>query len=105
MGPTAAFRLTLAVPLHVFASGRRIEIRAYTEFRECSVADAEALTSWLAEHVASIERREHRVHEQLLARCRSQLIEPPTSDRVSEISRSACASADRRTPRRGLTRR
>jgi len=43
----------------VFASGRRIEIRAYTGFRECSVADAEALTSWLAEHVASIERREH----------------------------------------------
>lgn len=63
VGLTAAFRRTLAVPLHVFTSGRRTEIRAYTGFRECSVADAEALTSWLAEHVASIERREHRVHE------------------------------------------
>jgi hypothetical protein len=72
----------------------RTEIRAYTGFRECSVADAEALTSWLAEHVASIERRENRVREELLARCRAQLIEPPTPDRVNEITRSALHRAE-----------
>jgi hypothetical protein len=38
----------------------RGEIRAYTGFRECSVADAEALAGWLAEHVASGERRPQR---------------------------------------------
>ena len=39
------------------AQRHRTEIRAYTGFRECSVLDAETLTVWLAEHVASIERR------------------------------------------------
>ena len=76
------------------AQRHRTEIRAYTGFRECSVADAETLTRWLAEHVASIERREQRVREELLARCREQLIEPPTPDRVGEITRSALHRAE-----------
>ena len=76
------------------AQRHRTEIRAYTGFRECSVLDADALTAWLAEHVASIERREPRVREELLARCRAQLIEPPTPDRVSEITRSALHRAE-----------
>ena len=76
------------------AQRHRTEIRAYTGFRECSVLDAEALTRWLAEHVASIERREPRVREELLARCRAQLIEPPTPDRVGEITRSALHRAE-----------
>lgn len=78
------------------AQRHRTEIRAYTGFRECSVADAETLTGWLAEHVASIERREPRVREELLARCRAQLIEPPTPDRVSAITRLALYRAERR---------
>ena len=76
------------------AQRHRTEIRAYTGFRECSVADAEALASWLAEHVASFQRREHRVREELLARCRTQLIEPPTPDRASEVTRSALHRAE-----------
>jgi hypothetical protein len=76
------------------AQRHRTEIRAYTGFRECSVADAEALTSWLAEDVASIERREHRVRAELLARCRAQLIEPPTPDRVISPTRSALRRAE-----------
>ncbi|MGI8754274.1 MAG: DUF4158 domain-containing protein, partial [Acidimicrobiales bacterium] len=76
------------------AQRHRTEIRAYTGFRECSVTDAEMLTGWLAEHVASLERREDRVREQLLAHCRTQLIEPPTPDRVSEITRSALHRAE-----------
>ena len=65
-----------------------------------------ALTVWLAEHVAGVERRDDRVREQLLARCRQQLIEPPTPDRVAEIARSALYQAEqallgaRRRPRR-----
>ena len=77
------------------AQRHRTEIRAYTGFRECSVTDAETLASWLVEHVAQVERRADRVREQLLDRCRTQLIEPPTHDRVGEISRSALHRAER----------
>lgn len=76
------------------AKRHRTQIRAYTRFRECTVSDAETLTDWLAEHVASLERREDRVREALHRRCRTQLIEPPTPDRVTEIVRSALHHAE-----------
>lgn len=72
----------------------RGEIRVYTGFRECTVADAEALAAWLAERVASGEHRPERVRDELIARCRRELIEPPTPDRVSEIARSALYRAE-----------
>ena len=56
----------------------RAQIREHLGFRECTVADAEQLTAWLAEHVTQIERRPERVRDELLARCRSERIEPPT---------------------------
>ncbi|MGH9157855.1 MAG: DUF4158 domain-containing protein, partial [Acidimicrobiales bacterium] len=71
------------------AQRHRTEIRGYTGFRECSVADADKLTDWLARQVAESERREDRVHEALLARCRTELIEPPTPGRITGIVRSA----------------
>ncbi len=76
------------------AQRHRSEIRRYTGFRECSVADTEKLAFWLARHVAESERREDRVREDLLARCRGELIEPPSSDRVTEIVRSALRQAE-----------
>jgi hypothetical protein len=76
------------------AKRHRTEIRAYTGFRECSVADAEALAGWLAEHVASGERRPERVRDELILRCRAELIEPPTPERVSEIARAALHQAE-----------
>jgi len=51
------------------AQRHRTEIRRYSGFRECSVADAEKLVLWLAGHVAQSERRGDRVREDLLARC------------------------------------
>jgi hypothetical protein len=76
------------------AQRHRSEIRAYTGFRECSVPDAEMLAFWLAEHVAAVERRQERVRDELIARCRTELIEPPTPDRVTEIVRSALHQAE-----------
>jgi hypothetical protein len=76
------------------AQRHRSEIRAYSGFRECSVPDAEALASWLAEHVALVERRQERVRDELIARCRAELIEPPTPDRITEIVRSALHQAE-----------
>jgi hypothetical protein len=66
------------------AQRHRSEIPAYTGFRECSVPDAETLASWLAEHVASVERRQEQVRDEQIARCRAELIEPPTPDRITE---------------------
>src|SRR5688572_9824916 len=56
-------------------SGRTIErhrdeIRDHLGFRECSVADADKLTDWLAVNVAHAERAPERVREELLKQCR-----------------------------------
>jgi hypothetical protein len=66
----------------------RAQIREHLGFRECSVADAEQLAAWLAEHVVERERRPERVREELLARCLSERIEPP-------VAGGAIASCDR----------
>ena len=80
-------------------SGRTIEfhraqIRKSLGFRECSVADAEALAEWLVTNVTQSERSGERVREQLMARCRTELIEPPTSGRIDRIIRSALSRGD-----------
>lgn len=46
----------------------RAQIRRHLGFRECSVADADKLTGWLAEYVACKERRPEQVRVELLAR-------------------------------------
>ncbi|MGI8506234.1 MAG: DUF4158 domain-containing protein [Solirubrobacteraceae bacterium] len=51
------------------AKRHRTEIRVYTGFRECSVADAEALAEWLTEHVAPRERCPEAVRDELIGRC------------------------------------
>ncbi len=76
------------------AQRHRSEIRRYTGFRECSVADADKLAFWLAENVAETERREDQVRDDLLLRCRRELIEPPSAKRVNEIVRSALYQAE-----------
>lgn len=76
------------------AQRHRREIRRYTGFRECSVADAEKLAFWLAGHVAESKRREDGIREELVARCRDELIEPPSADRITEIVRSALRQAE-----------
>jgi hypothetical protein len=67
----------------------RVQIRHVLGFRECSVADADKLTEWLAANVTRVERGAERVREELLARCREERIEPPTGGRIDRIVRSA----------------
>lgn len=76
------------------AQRHRSEIRRYTGFRECSVADADRLSDWLAVSVAEDERREDRGRDHLLARCRAELIEPPSAERVTEVVRAALHQAE-----------
>ncbi len=63
-------------------------------FRECTVADADKLTAWLAEHVCCKERRPERVREQFLEHCGGERIEPPTASRVGRIIGSAMRQAE-----------
>lgn len=71
-------------------SGRTIEyhraqIRQALGFRECTVADADALTWWLVDHVTQIERSGERVRQHLLAELRARKLEPPTPGRIDRI--------------------
>ncbi|MFD8762359.1 hypothetical protein ACFV03_25760 [Streptomyces mirabilis] len=70
------------------------QIRGHLGFRECSVADADKLTSWLAEHVACKERRQEQVRVELLARRRAECIEPPTPGRCDRIVGGALRVAE-----------
>ncbi|MCA1678691.1 MAG: DUF4158 domain-containing protein, partial [Actinobacteria bacterium] len=72
----------------------RAQIREHLGFRECTVADGEQLTAWLVEHVTQIERRPERVRVELLARCRSERIEPPTAGRIDRVVRSALRTGE-----------
>ncbi|UKY47840.1 DUF4158 domain-containing protein [Streptomyces inhibens] len=72
----------------------RAQIRGYLGFRECSVVDADKLTAWLAEHVACKERRPEQVRVELLARCRTECIEPPSAGRCDRIVAAALRAAE-----------
>lgn len=76
------------------AEYHRAQIRAHLGFRECSVADAEKLTEWLAGEVCVAERRPSMVRDELLAQCRTERIEPPTPSRIDRVVRSALARAE-----------
>ncbi|MGW7319009.1 DUF4158 domain-containing protein [Streptomyces sp. NPDC054865] len=72
----------------------RAQIREHLGFRECSVAEAEKLTEYLAEHVADKERRPEQVRVELLARCREESIDPPASGRCDRIVGAALRAAE-----------
>ncbi|MFI5888796.1 Tn3 family transposase [Actinoplanes sp. NPDC051513] len=72
----------------------RVVLRRVLGFRECSVADAEKLTFWLAGSVAHAERRVEQVRLELLAHCHAERIEPPERTRVDRIVASALRQAE-----------
>src|ERR1035441_4760906 len=82
------------LPFQPNVSTTRAQVREHLGFRECSVADADKLTAWLAAHVANAERNQDRVREELFRRCRAEQIEPPAPDRVTRIVRSALHNAE-----------
>ena len=76
------------------AQRHRKEIREVCGFRPCTVDDAEHLTAWLINNSAKMERREEQVRADLLARCRTERIEPPAAERIGRIVRSALRQAE-----------
>jgi len=80
-------------------SGRTIErhrgeIRSHLGFRECSVADADKLTDWLAASVAHAERDTDRVRVEPLKRMREDRMEPSADGRVGRMVASALRTAE-----------
>ena len=75
------------------AERARKTVRTFLGFRECSVADAEKLTTWLADEVCSRERHAQRVREALLARLREEQIEQPSRIRLGRMIGSALRQA------------
>jgi hypothetical protein len=72
----------------------RSQVRAYLGFQECSVADAEKLTAWLAGTVCERTRRVDQVLGELLAQCRAERIEPPSAGRIERMVRSALRTSE-----------
>jgi hypothetical protein len=65
---------------------RQLQIRRHLGVRECFVDDAEKLTDWLAAAVCERKRRPERARDELMARCRTERIEPPIDGRRWFIS-------------------
>jgi hypothetical protein len=74
----------------------RAEIRTYCGFREASVEDAERLTQWVRDHAVAQSRNHDLLVEAFMDECRRRRIEPPASDRVDRIVRSAVHAYEER---------
>ena len=75
---------------------QRAEIRALLGFREATVADAEALGTWLRDHAVARTRDLGELTAEAEAGCRALRIEPPTPDRIDRVIRAAVRAHDER---------
>src|SRR6202048_3223010 len=97
-------QLNVAVPVdgEAFLTGppaERLpaEIRPRFGFREATISDAEMLTEWLRDHVAGeVDGEIESMIERLETRCRELAIEPPTTDRMERIVRTALRTHEER---------
>src|SRR5271157_4759865 len=74
----------------------RASIRAHLGFGEATVADAEALETWLVEETLNQEHRMDRLRETVLDRCRKLHMEPPTQEQIRRLLRSAIQAHETR---------
>ncbi len=82
----------------------RAQIREFLGFREATVADAEELSGWLAEHVLPRDQQPEHLRAAVYERCRLLHIEPPTEGRVDRLIASAARTHDDRFCRSVLDR-
>ncbi len=72
--------------------GHRTQIREHLSFRETTIIDTEEMKSWLiTEKLASDQNMEH-LKAVVIKRFRDLKIEPPTTDRMERLIRSACTT-------------
>ncbi len=70
-------------------SAHRAQIRTLLDFREATVQDAQDLVAWLCQEVLPHDRQIEHLTAAVYQRCQACHIEPPTSDRVERVVRSA----------------
>jgi Domain of unknown function (DUF4158) len=69
----------------------RAAIREALGFRESTIAECKAVMDWATEHVLPQERDVERVKVAVLSRYRQLRLEPPASDHLDRLVRSAAA--------------
>jgi hypothetical protein len=74
----------------------RAQIRQHLGFREATVADGEALVTWLCGQILPTTRRPDHLQEAVAQRCRDLRLEPPTPERLDRLIRSAVHREDTR---------
>jgi Domain of unknown function (DUF4158) len=74
----------------------RAAIRTFLGVHEATLADQEALVEWLCQEVLTEHRQEEALIASLYARCKEQLIDPPTLDRVRRLVHTAIHRFDER---------
>ena len=74
----------------------RAEIRTLVGFREATLADSEALGTWLSDHVLPTTVRLDAILAAAYERLRDLRIEPPTRDRLDRLIRSALHAFEHR---------
>ncbi len=70
----------------------RAQIREEQGFREATAADSDALSTWLITTQLAADQNLDHLTVKVLAELRERKIEPPTSERVERLIRSACAT-------------
>ncbi len=74
----------------------RAAIRTFLGVHEATLADEEALVEWLCKEVLAEQRQEEALIASLYTRCKEQLIDPPTPDRVRRLVHTAMHRFDER---------
>jgi hypothetical protein len=74
----------------------RAEIRTFLGFREATIADSEALGTWLSDQVLPTTFRPEAILAAAYERLRDLRIEPPTRDRLDRLVRSALHAFEHR---------
>jgi TnpA family transposase len=74
----------------------RAQIRSFLGFREATVEDGQAVCDWLVEHILPHDPNPDHLHDQFLQRCRASCIEPPASERIDRLVRSALHTFEER---------
>jgi hypothetical protein len=74
----------------------RAAIRTFLGGNFATLADEETLVEWLCQEVVAEQRQEESLIASLYTRCKEQLIDPPTSDRVRRLVHTAIHRFDER---------
>ncbi|MFB8395114.1 DUF4158 domain-containing protein [Streptomyces yangpuensis] len=74
----------------------RVEIREAYGFRVCTEENQAQLAEWLAVELCPVELSRDRLAEAVVARCRRQLMEPPTPGQVGRLVGSAVSTFEER---------